>query len=136
MDRRRFLVTSLAGAVTAPLVVEAQQTSINMRQVGWLAVRPLPQLIIEFRGGMRGLGYAEGRDYSLHERYASGVDSKLAALAGELVRMRMDVIVAEAIGPAKAAQRATQTIPIVFITGDPVVSRVWWKREVAHSSGW
>jgi putative ABC transport system substrate-binding protein len=69
---------------------------------------------------MRELGHIEGPAYTLHERYAQDAVERLPALATELTQLNVDVIVAEAAVAVRAAQRATTTIPIVFITGDPV----------------
>jgi putative ABC transport system substrate-binding protein len=121
MDRRGFLLTSLAGALVSPLAPQAQQMGQSrIRRVGWLAMEPLPRLQAEFRRGMRELGHMEGFSYALAERYAEGRIERLPALAADLVLLKSYVIVTEAVGPTRAAQRATKTIPIVFITGDPV----------------
>jgi len=69
---------------------------------------------------MRALGYLEGSRYLLVERYADERLEQLPPLAAELIRLKCDVIVTEAVGPTRAVQHATGTIPIVFITGDPV----------------
>jgi putative tryptophan/tyrosine transport system substrate-binding protein len=121
MERREFIVTlGAAVALAAPLAAEAQQaTSAQAKHVGWLALVPQPRLLSEFRRGLRGLGYVEG-SYTLHERYAQGMADRLPALAADLTRVNIDVIVGEAAAATEAAQRATKTIPIVFITGDPV----------------
>jgi putative ABC transport system substrate-binding protein len=122
MNRRRFLLTSLAGALAVPLAAQAQRTGSQISRVGWLALQPLPRLQAEFQDGMRELGHVEGSSYALVERYAEGQAQRLPALAADLVRLKGDVIVTEAFGPTQAAQRATKTIPIVFITGDPVTT--------------
>lgn len=70
---------------------------------------------------MRKFGYIEGRDYVLESRFANGQLDRLQGLAMELVRLRVDVIMAATAAPTRAAQKATSTIPIVMITvGDPV----------------
>jgi putative ABC transport system substrate-binding protein len=75
-----------------------------------------------FRQGLRDLGYVEGQNLVIESRYAEGREERLPDLAAELVRLKVDVIVAG--GPAiRAAQHATSTIPIVMaVTGDPVQS--------------
>jgi putative tryptophan/tyrosine transport system substrate-binding protein len=118
MDRRAFIVAGVA-ALAAPLAAGAQQ-AVRARQVGWLALVPQPRLRAEFLRGMRELGHIEGLAYVLHERYAKDVVDRLPALAAELTQLNVDVIVAEAAVAVRAAQQATTTIPIVFITGDPV----------------
>ena len=121
MDRRRFLLTSLAGALGAPLAAEAQQAPLSQPwQVGWLALVAEPPLQDEFRRGMRELGHVEGSTYSLHERYAENRSEVLSGLAAELTRLKLHVIVAESGSAASAAKRATTDTPIVFITSGPV----------------
>jgi putative ABC transport system substrate-binding protein len=122
MDRRAFLAGA-AAFLAAPLAAEAQQaSSAQSQQVGWFALVPLPRLLAEFQRGMRELGYLEGSTYTLLERYADAKVERLPVLAAELIRLKPDVIVSEAFGPTQALQRATNTIPIVFITGDPVAN--------------
>jgi len=121
MDRRRFLLTSLAGAVAVPVAAGAQRAAPSQPwQVGWLAPVAEPPLQDEFRRGMRELGHVEGSTYSLHERYAENRSEALSGLAAELTRLKLHVIVAETGAAASAAKRATTDTPIVFITSDPV----------------
>jgi len=76
-----------------------------------------------FRQAMRELGYAEGRGYALVERFAEGRNDRLPSLAAELVKLRVDLILASTTNAVKAAQAATGTIPIVFESvADPVVA--------------
>jgi len=78
-----------------------------------------------FRQALRDLGYIEGRGYTLVERFAEGRHDRLPALAAELVKLRVDLIVASTTNAVKAAQAATSTIPIVFESvADPVVAGV------------
>jgi len=119
MDRRTFMATSVIGILAVPLAAEAQE-AVRAKQVGWLAMAPQPRLRAEFLQGMRELGHIEGPGYILHERYANDAVDRLPTLAADLTRLNVDVIVAEAAVAVRAAQRATTTIPIVFITGDPV----------------
>jgi len=70
--------------------------------------------------GLSALGYAEGRNLIVERRYASGQPDRLPDLAADLVRLQLRVIVASGVAAARAARGATQTIPIVSITGDPV----------------
>jgi len=74
-----------------------------------------------FAEGLRELGYIEGKNVVLEYRWAEGSTERLPELAADLVRQRVDVIVASSQGSALAAKRATQTIPIVMVnTRDPV----------------
>jgi putative ABC transport system substrate-binding protein len=80
-------------------------------------------LIEAFRRGLRDIGYVEGRNISIEYRYAGESHERLAALAAELVRMEVDVIVTHGTPGTLAARRAATTIPIVMTTaGDPVGS--------------
>jgi putative ABC transport system substrate-binding protein len=74
-----------------------------------------------FRQGMDAQGYREGQDYVLELRYAEGRNERLPALAEELVRLNVDVILTSGVAAIGAARQATTTIPIVFAAaGDPV----------------
>jgi putative ABC transport system substrate-binding protein len=123
MNRRTFLGTLTGGLLAAPLTAEAQQAvQAEVRRVGWLAMAPQPPLQAEFQRGMHELGYVDSSSWTLHERYAENAIEKLPVLAAELARLKVDVIVAEAYVAVQAARRATNAIPIVFVTGDPVSS--------------
>lgn len=74
----------------------------------------------EFRARLRELGWVEGKNVSFIERNSQGVRSRLPALAAELVTLAPDVIVVVTTPSTRAVMRATSTIPIVFITGDPL----------------
>jgi putative ABC transport system substrate-binding protein len=84
---------------------------------------PSPQLgrlaAGEFREGMRSLGWVEGSTFTIEERFADGDPARLAADATELAADKVDVIVAIAPVPARAAREATSTIPIVTSAADP-----------------
>ncbi len=122
MDRRSFLVTSLAGVIAAPLVAEAQREE-KAWQVGVLGNSPSPHLDAAFRQGLRERGWIEGRNITLLYRYSEGRNERLAALAAELVALNVDLIVAWAAPEAGAARQATRTIPIVFLVhGDSIAS--------------
>jgi putative tryptophan/tyrosine transport system substrate-binding protein len=124
MDRRRFLLTSLAGALAAPLAAEAQQAA-KIARIGWLGDRPAgnPHLREAFLQGLRDLGYVEGRNLVIEYRSAEGKYERFPARAAELVALKVDVIVAPGTPAALAAKQATTTLPIVFIAvGDPVTS--------------
>jgi len=110
--------------VLVPNAGEAQQAG-KVARIGFLAANPAasPHLPEAFRQGLRDLGYVEGRNVVIEHRSAEGKLERLPALAGELVALKVDVIVAAAILPALAAKQATKTIPIVFaFPGDPVTS--------------
>jgi putative tryptophan/tyrosine transport system substrate-binding protein len=124
MDRRRFLLTSLAGALAAPLAAEAQQVA-RVPRIGWLRLgRPSssPWEMDGFREGLRELGYVEGQSLVVEYRYANDKPERLSALAAELVGLRPDVLVTISTAPARALQQATTAIPIVVLSGDPLGS--------------
>ena len=76
-----------------------------------------------FRQGLRELGYVEGQSIAIEYRSAEGKYERLADLAAELVRMKLDVIVAVATPAVHAAKQATKAIPIVMLSvGDPVAT--------------
>jgi putative ABC transport system substrate-binding protein len=119
VDRRRFLLTSLAGALASPLSAHAQQAGV-MYRIGFLpfAACSVPEA---FRLALNGLGYVEGRNVVIECRAAAGSNEGLSDAATELMRLKIDVVVAHGTPAARAAQRATATTPVVFVTaGDPV----------------
>ena len=74
-----------------------------------------------FRQGLRELGYIEGKNLIIEYRYADGRPERLPALAEELVRLKVDIIVTDTAAPARAARKATSTIPIVMVSaGNPI----------------
>src|SRR4030095_3786779 len=123
MDRRRFLLTSLAGAMAAPLGAEAQQPGKAYR-VGVLSPKsPPPGLFEAFQERLRELGYVEGKNIAIESRHAGGQNERLAALADELIALMVDVILAVNTSAAQAAKKATVAIPIVITrVADPVKS--------------
>ena len=116
MDRRRFLVTSVAGVVAAPLAGEAQQAA-RLPRIGYLGQGdPAASIVLlakeAFSQGLREHGgYVEGQNIAIEYRYAD-LDG-LSNAANDLVRLNVDVIVAAGTPAALAAKRATNTIPIV-----------------------
>jgi putative tryptophan/tyrosine transport system substrate-binding protein len=123
MDRRRFLLTSLAGVIGAPVAAEAQRTG-KVYRLGYLSSNPPGTFRIDvFRQALHDLGWVEGLNLVIDYRSADGQFDRLPALAAELVRLKADVIVAVPTVSALAAQRTTQKIPIVFThVSDPVGS--------------
>jgi putative ABC transport system substrate-binding protein len=122
--RRRAVVAGLAGGAAAgfwPLAAHAQQ---QPALIGFLisgAADSFAIFLDAFKEGMRDNGMAEGRDYVLDLRYAEGDYSRFPALAAEVAQRKPAVIVVTTISAARAAQRATATIPIVMTSLiDPV----------------
>ena len=118
MKRRAFL--SLFGTVVAwPLVTYAQQPKVP--RIGYLALRASPSELDEaFKQGLHELGWIEGQNIVIEYRWAAGKADRLPALAEELVRLPVDLIVAWATPVVQAAKAATQSIPIVGLAADPV----------------
>ena len=84
--------------------------------------------------GLRDLGYVDGRNIVLESRYAAGRPDRLAPLAAELVRLKVDVLVAGGPGPLEALRKATGAIPIVAVAGsDPVADG--WAKSLARPGG-
>src|SRR5882724_1271429 len=117
MTRRTigFLVTLALGLLMAPLLAEAQAPAEKVHRIGRLIagvppVGPDPPLEA-FRQGLRDLGYVEGHNIRIESRYAEGQEGQFPALAAELVRLPVDVLVAAGATAIQAAQHATSTIP-------------------------
>jgi putative ABC transport system substrate-binding protein len=117
MDRRRFLLTSLAGALAAPLAAEAQQPQVR---IGVLAT--VGSGAQELEHALRELGWVDGRNVIIERRLAPSYDG-LARHARELAQLRVDVMVCTNAPAVRAAKSATQTIPIVMApAGDPIAA--------------
>ena len=118
--RRREFIMMLGGAAAWPLAAHAQGKSAR---VGVLALTSTDaqSLARALREGLREFGYAEGQNFTFEFRSADGNVDRLPALAADLVRLPVDVIVATFTPCALAAKQATTTIPIVMVAvADPV----------------
>ena len=121
--RRREFVTGLGGAAAWPFAANAQGPRLPM--IGFLSSgspRALAALVAACHKGMSELGYTEGRNVFITYHWAEGHYDELDALANDLVRRQVKLIVAPGgLVSAKAAMKATTTIPILFVVGfDPV----------------
>jgi putative ABC transport system substrate-binding protein len=107
--------------LAAPVAAPAQQ---KIPRIGLLGDAP-SFLDDAFRQGLRELGYIEGQNIVIESRTSEWKEDRLPGLAAELVRMKVDVIVAKNVRATEAARKATSTIPIVFaVSGDPVADGV------------
>ena len=122
MIARRRLLFALGATALAPLQVLAQ-TQTRVFRIGVLDTqrREASPTYTAFLQGMRDLGYVEGKNLVMEERYADGQRRRLQEDAADLVRLKVDAIVVSSTPAGQAAQQATRTIPIVITaTADPV----------------
>ena len=122
MDRRAFIGTLTGGLLAAPLAVEAQQARVA--RIGYLSLLSASAdaaNVDAFRQGLHDHGYVNGQNALIEARYAEGASERLPAFAAELVRLKVDVVVASTTAAVRAAHQASSTIPIVMaFTADPV----------------
>ena len=122
MNTRRKIVIALgASALTAPFVSVAQQPA-KIRSIGILSSFSTSEAAPwheSFLRGLRDLGWDAGKNINVVYRYAEGRSDRLPDLAADLVRLKVDVIVASITPDVQAAKKATLTIPIVMASGDP-----------------
>jgi putative ABC transport system substrate-binding protein len=129
-----FFLGTLLLALSVP--VEAQQAK-KVPRVGFLSTSSPSAASFRtepFRQGLRELGYVEGKNIVVEYRYAEGKLDRVPALAAELVRLKVDVIVTAGPTPTRSAKKATNTIPIVMaFDSDPVGNG--FVASLAHPGG-
>jgi putative tryptophan/tyrosine transport system substrate-binding protein len=121
--RRREFITVLGGAAAWPLVARAQQAAMPV--IGFLHTESADlsrERLRGFRQGLSETGYVEGRNVTIEYRWAEDHNDRFPALAADLARRRVTVIVANS-SAASSAKSATTTIPIVFVSGSDPVAR-------------
>ena len=110
----------MGSAAVWPLAAPAQQSKVARIGALYIGTADAETFKKELREGLRELGYTEGQNIAFEFRSAEGKLDRLPDLAAELVRLKVDVIVALYVPPSLAAKQATRDIPIVVIVGDPV----------------
>jgi putative ABC transport system substrate-binding protein len=119
--RRRDFIALLGGAAAWPLAVRAQQAMPVIGLLGSASAMPYKPFVDAIFQGLGEEGFVQGKNVAVEQRWADGQYDRLPAFASELVRLRVNVIVAIAPPAARAAKAATSSIPVVFSTaGDPV----------------
>jgi putative ABC transport system substrate-binding protein len=119
MRRRGFVVGGIA-LLIAPIAAKAQQGT-KVWRIGVLQLGSPTEASTQILGrALRDLGYVEGQNIVIEDRMAEGRLDRLPDLAAELVRMKVDVIVASGVAGTRAAKQATTTIPIVMLATDPL----------------
>jgi ABC-type uncharacterized transport system substrate-binding protein len=124
--RRRDFIRAIAGLASLwPLVARGQRAT-NKISVGFLSVNipsAMKARIEAFQQGLRELGYVEGQNILVEYRFAEGNPDRLRTLAGELVRLKVDVIVTEGTTATRFAKEVTSAVPIVMAQDpDPVAT--------------
>ena len=123
MNRRGFIGALAGGLFAAPLVAAAQPTA-KVYRIGFLVTATLTEtghLLKALSEGLRELGYVEGRNVVFERRFAEGRQERLPALAAELVRLNVDILVTGSNPVIAAVKEATATIPVVMaVSRDPV----------------
>jgi putative ABC transport system substrate-binding protein len=126
MRRREFITLVCSVAVAWPIAARAQQAA-KVWRIGFLAGAPRQANSVNYASfveGMRQLGYVENKDYVIEYRTANEQYERFSELAGELIQLKVDVIVTAAGAAIRTLQNATTTIPIVWVySTDPVGNR-------------
>ena len=137
LTRLPFALSLVGSALLFALgsIVDAQQAG-KIPRIGFLSRELHPSDsraagapgLEAFRQGLRELGYVEDKTIVIEQRYAEARPERLPALAEELVRLKVEIIVADQTLVARAARKVTSTIPIVFLTGKRSCSK-WACRQ-------
>jgi putative ABC transport system substrate-binding protein len=125
MRRRQFITLVVGAAAAWPVVARAQQAQglITRARIAFLGAESAStnqHFLDAFRQGMREHGYVDGQNVTFVERWAEGRSERFPELIGELLSLKVNVILAVSVPAALAAKQGTATIPIVFIASDPL----------------
>jgi putative tryptophan/tyrosine transport system substrate-binding protein len=132
----RALISAAVGLLLGlPLATNAQKRAGELPRIGVLVFTPMASVVQDgFRQGLRDHGYVEGQNILVEWRSADGRMDRATAMAAELVRLKVNVVVAEFTPAILAAKNATRTIPIVMASaGDPVATGL--VASLAHPGG-
>jgi putative ABC transport system substrate-binding protein len=120
MNRRAF-ISGLSLIILATLLAAKAQAPEKLPKIGYLSGSEPGPREDAFQQGLRELGYVKGRNIAIEWRFAEGREDRLADLASDLVRLGVDVIVADGTRVIRAAKNATTTIPIIMLAAaDPI----------------
>ncbi|HSE87345.1 MAG TPA: ABC transporter substrate-binding protein [Candidatus Binatia bacterium] len=126
MGNKTLIVLLVSLALTSVCLTDAQQPA-KVAKIGWLGTRSVARSTVStpgrelFQREFRKLGYVEGKNIAIEYRSAENKLDRLPALADELVRLKVDVLITGSTAATLAAKNATKTIPIVFLSrSDPV----------------
>jgi putative ABC transport system substrate-binding protein len=119
--KRRDFITLLGGAMVGwPRAARSQKPALPRVGYIWIGARGTDVSNAGLRQGLADLGYVIGRNLILEERYANGNPERVPSLIAELLALPVDVLLTPGTLITLAAKRATSTVPIVCVTGDPV----------------
>jgi putative ABC transport system substrate-binding protein len=125
ISRRAFVGVAILGALANSIGARAQASKAGMPRIGFLGAASasgFANQIAGLRAGLRELGYVEGKNVAIEFRWAEGKLDRLPALAAELVRLPVDVLVTQGVPATNAAKKASTKIPIVMAAvGDAVI---------------
>jgi putative ABC transport system substrate-binding protein len=122
MKRRDFFALVGGALVVWPRTARSQKPAVPRVGYIWIGARGTDVSNAGLRQGLADLGYVVGRNLVLEERYANGNPERVPGLIAELLALNVDVLLTPGSSITLAARRATSTVPIVCVTGDPVRS--------------
>jgi len=134
VDRRRFLLTSLAAAVTPPISVEAQPVG-RVPRVGYVTASARSVNVDAFDQGLRELGYTLGQNIIVEYQFAEGRLDRLPTLVDKLLQLKVDVLYAPSPQALRAARHATSTVPIVGVDLETNPVEAGWVKNLAQPGG-